>query len=1017
MKKKTRLLILSVIATLAFTSAFAACGKGGNDNGGSSNSSPISSEVVDGSSETSSDVVDGGSSDGTVTPATYAFTKVWDAKDRVNGSATTDLEAGAALDLSAPADVAGKVFVRWVYSDGTAVETDAVMGEEAVAIFAEWTITPYTVTVKEAGKEDVVYTFGVEADPTAETEIIDIQSIAWVIEGDYADTDTLDYTISGMPETWELKNYELEVTSATRKYAFTKVHNPMDRMNGATLSEVAVGDALDLSDPATVDGKVFEGWFYADGTAVAEDAVMGTEAVTIYAKWTVTPYTVTIKQAGVEDVVLTFGAESVPATETSAEIIDIKSIGWVITEQLYKSTDYVTYTFEGMPATAEDWKLENCEITVTATVNMASVIEAVVANGNKVTNGTLQFESDGYVVSDVTYELADGYAYLKNGDTEKWYIGYGEGKVLGLQDDNDGYGVYKSYYETAADMVNGYAFETVFDYTNTYYGVEEFVSAIYALADEKVEAYENGVYEFSLVYVNADSHTKYEVSVAFTLSDASVMETVEIQINSFYENIEENEDGYVYDEEGNPKYLGTYNETADSLRVYTITQATDGKVVVAYNPEEILVSSYTLKDAEGTEVSELDLVAGTPVELNIADVPETAVLNYETFTVTVVDADEIEVDSSVVNVYVNAYSNTVEFTAYADGEYTITIESAFVTKVLTASVTLPETTEIYAKANANAWSALTSTDIYDDGAVNFIVAANDYADASAEVVITTQPEGADASVEELDGEWTFYPDGVGEYVITITSIANEALTATITVNVKECPALETIFNGEYQNSDKAKDKQLYILMMQEDELTGQLLISLNKAMYGWDGSVEGMIQQYCVYMYAYDKDSRTFALTAFSEAEVVEAGINEMYPGYTYSETVLTSMQLTADYQLKVAYANDMTTLVPYAELTPAQWVAGDYAYEIDETNRYFLRVWDDGTASLTKEYWNEMWYGWAAESGVEFKYTIDDSYAIDITEITYGEMAGFTVDTTPVFNKDANTITVKIGDTEYVFA
>ena len=401
--KKALLLALSLAMSATL---FAACGKNKNNGGGTSSSesssvessTPVdsesseeSSEVVGESSESSSEsVVDSSSeessSDGVVTPATYAFTKVWDAKDRVNGSATTNLEAGAALDLSAPADVAGKVFVRWVYSDGTAVETGAVMGEEAVAIFAEWTITPYTVTVKEAGKEDVVYTFGVEADPTAETEIIDIQSIAWVIEGDYADTDTLDYTISGMPETWELKNYELEVTSATRKYAFTKVHNPMDRMNGATLSEVAVGDALDLSDPATVDGKVFEGWFYADGTAVAEDAVMGTEAVTIYAKWTVTPYTVTIKQAGVEDVVLTFGAESVPATETSAEIIDIKSIGWVITEQLYKSTDYVTYTFEGMPATAEDWKLENCEITVTATVNMASVIEAVVANGNKVTS-------------------------------------------------------------------------------------------------------------------------------------------------------------------------------------------------------------------------------------------------------------------------------------------------------------------------------------------------------------------------------------------------------------------------------------------------------------------------------------------------------------------------------------------------------------------------------------------------------------------------------------------------------
>ena len=674
---------------------------------------------------------------------------------------------------------------------------------------------------------------------------------------------------------------------------------------------------------------------------------------------------------------------------------------------------------------AQDAAGNVAEMTISVDVSVppsvSAVLPAATANTDA-TSGTIVATNNGWVTT-TKYELADGYAHLvKESDgtrVDNWLMAYGEDKVLWLVDDNDGDGVYKSYYETVAGMENGYAFETIFDYTNTYYGVEEFVAAIYSLSEEKVESWANGVYTFSLVYVNG--HTKYEVSVDFTLDSNSMMNKVDITINSFYENMLQNEDGYVYDEDGNPIYEGTYAEEPDAVRTFAITQSSGDDVVVAYDPVEVLVSSYTITNAEGAEVSELDLTAGEQVTLTMADVPETCVAKWDTFNVTVVDGEGVEVDENVLSVSVSTYYDPeIYVTGYVAGEYTITIESGFVTKTLTATVVLPETTEIYAKANKWAWAALTSAEIYADGALNFVVVANEYADASAAIEITASPDGSEAYVEDNgDGSWTFYPDYAGEYELTIVSLANDELSSTIMVTVNECPDLSEIINGEYQNSDKAKDKQLYVMMMEVDDKIGQVFVTLDMAMYGWDGSVEAMIHQYCLYDFEYDEDSRTFALTAYTEEDMNDIGVSEAYPGYTYSDTVLTSMELTADYELKLVYynASQITTVVPYAELTPMQWVAGDYACPIDDANQYTLRVWDDGTASLTKDVWNDMWWGWAPESGVEFRFTVSDAFVMTVSEITYGEMGDFAVGTTLTYDQDAGTITVTIDATEYIFA
>ena len=132
---------------------------------------------------------------------------------------------------------------------------------------------------------------------------------------------------------------------------------------------------------------------------------------------------------------------------------------------------------------------------------VAKALEFGVSRGDEVTSGKMErylnylgTESTNHVY----YELNSNYAYILEyayddyGNTlnEKWFATYGEDKILGLQ--NDGNGVNKYNYELYPEMVNGYAFETLLDYDNTYYGVEEFVTALYGLSETKEEIMEDG---------------------------------------------------------------------------------------------------------------------------------------------------------------------------------------------------------------------------------------------------------------------------------------------------------------------------------------------------------------------------------------------------------------------------------------------------------------------------------------------------------------------------------------------
>ena len=120
MKNKTKLLILSIIASLTFTSALASCGKKGGDNGGAQSSS----SVVDGSSENeSSSVVDGSSEN--------ESSSVVDGSSENESSVTVTISGGATVaefeSVTLMATVMGaeeEVTVEWSSSDESIATVD-----------------------------------------------------------------------------------------------------------------------------------------------------------------------------------------------------------------------------------------------------------------------------------------------------------------------------------------------------------------------------------------------------------------------------------------------------------------------------------------------------------------------------------------------------------------------------------------------------------------------------------------------------------------------------------------------------------------------------------------------------------------------------------------------------------------------------------------------------------------------------------------------------------------------------
>ena len=295
-----------------------------------------------------------------------------------NAVVTTEVEAGATVELPEDPTADGKTFAGWVDLEGNPVTEDFTMPEEDVAIYATWNVTAYTLTIKQEGKEDVVLNFGVEAVPATEetAEIIDINALDFILSGMYVGSTEIAYEFEGKPEAWVLEDTTITVVETVAKYTVTfVVGNPRLDPNAAISTEIAYGATVELPADPVAEGKTFAGWVDLEGNPVTESFVVEGD-VAIYATWNVTAYTLTITQEGAEDVVLYFGVEAVPATEETAEIIDINALDFVLEGLLPEATDTTVYVFENKP---EEWTLADTTLNI---VEEARKYWLIIQDGN-----------------------------------------------------------------------------------------------------------------------------------------------------------------------------------------------------------------------------------------------------------------------------------------------------------------------------------------------------------------------------------------------------------------------------------------------------------------------------------------------------------------------------------------------------------------------------------------------------------------------------------------------------------
>ena len=342
----------------------------------SSVESSIESSVessVESSIETSVDSTAESSTDSSVEVQKYNFTVVVGegAEDT-----TVEVEPGTALDLPADPVVEGKTFAGWVDEEGNAVEEGAVMPEADFTIYATWNITPYTLTIKADGKDDVTLTFGVEfvpADEEAGTpEIIGIDMLDDLLNSMLPEaTEETEYAFEGRPEIWVLEDTTITLVEKARTYWLTIRDGDRNDPSAYLVQEqVEGGSEIELPAREDVAGKTFIGWFYTDletGEEFAAPETMPKFDIAIYAKWELETKTLTINK--VDGSVETYAIAVETEYDYFNPITGLDEIPFFLENIMTEPfSEFYTVSYEGIP---ETWELKDYTITEVAKSSIA----------------------------------------------------------------------------------------------------------------------------------------------------------------------------------------------------------------------------------------------------------------------------------------------------------------------------------------------------------------------------------------------------------------------------------------------------------------------------------------------------------------------------------------------------------------------------------------------------------------------------------------------------------------------
>lgn len=469
--------------------------------------------------------------------------------------------------------------------------------------------------------------------------------------------------------------------------------------------------------------------------------------------------------------------------------------------------------------------LAGCGQQQTPPPDVSTVAKAVAvanANGKLINSGTIV----GDYGAETWFQKGEGWVHLlnKSWGEENYYVAYGTGEknAWSLMYDSDEGGWY--LYETVkTQAAQGYAFsatdligvyETIYnddgsvwdeDGVVSYYGTEALVSGLFAAAGDSVTtSIADCVYSFDFVVAaekedGAETAAVYQVEVDFTLGASYTFNKVNVKSSVWY----------VAD--------GQVPADTDALDVveYKIEQVAGESLENEFNPAELLVTDYTIVDANEQSVADGSTVTvdkGVALELGVNVTPTTADLAWNNIDVTLVDEetqttykkdDMLWGWGNAIEYRMNA--GKLNFKVAAVGEYTVTVTIAGKATKFTMDVIDPPVREIYATVDG---VKTTSVNALSGDTVVFAAGVNENAELLYEVTGISVPTGSAIEEDDVtysvdDNTWSFTPDVKGEYVITITSTSEtnvEGLApATLTVSVAGAEVVSALVGTYAEN--------------------------------------------------------------------------------------------------------------------------------------------------------------------------------------------------------------------------
>lgn len=471
--------------------------------------------------------------------------------------------------------------------------------------------------------------------------------------------------------------------------------------------------------------------------------------------------------------------------------------------------------------------LVGCGQQQTPPPDVSTVAKAVAvanANGKLINSGKIV----GDYGAETWFQKGEGWVYLLDMSygEKNYYVAYGTGE-------ENAWNIYWNTWEevwdhevVATERAQGYAFNatdliglyktieyedgTTYNDTAFFYGTEALVSGLFAAAGDSVTtSIADGVYSFDFVVAAekevyedgsvAETAPVYQVEVDFTLGASYTFNKVNVKSSVWYSVA----DGQV-----------PADTDADYAYTYEIEQVAGESFENDYNPAELLVTDYTIVDANEQSVADATVEAdrGVALELGVNITPTTADLAWNDIDVTVVD-EETQTTYKKDNM-LWGWGNAIEYRMNAGklnfkvktvGEYTVTVTIAGKATKFTMDVIDPPVREIYATVNG---VKTTSVNALSGDTVVFAAGVNENAELLYEVTDISVPTGSAITKDDVtysvdDNTWSFTPDVKGEYVITITSTSETNVDglapATLTVSVAGAEVVSALVGTYAEN--------------------------------------------------------------------------------------------------------------------------------------------------------------------------------------------------------------------------